>query len=58
MSEGEYLKRCERVQSERQRFSQWLRDNGHDRQWTFAQQHAAWQAWRQCTLDVQPKATA
>jgi hypothetical protein len=56
MSEGEYLKRYERVQSERQRFSEWLKANHTD--WTFAQQHAAWQAWRQCTLDVQPKATA
>jgi hypothetical protein len=53
MSEGEYLKRYEMVQSERRRFNEWLKTNGQT--WTFAQQHAAWQAWRHCKLD--PKAT-
>jgi len=46
MSEGEYLKRYEQVQDERRQFLEWLKANHLG--WTFAQQHAAWQAWRFC----------
>jgi hypothetical protein len=56
MTEAECIERHQRAQAERKRFSEWLSESPYSQTWTFAQQHAAWQAWKHCTLEAEPKA--
>ena len=44
MTEAECMERYQRVQAERKRFFKWLNESSYVLTWTFAQQHAAWQA--------------
>jgi hypothetical protein len=56
MTEGEYMKRYQQIQAERKSFLSWLKEGHYEQTWTFSQQHAAWQAWRHCTLNTETKA--